>query len=201
MSKARFISDLKGLCKEHGVSLFLVNGKHIDHKGERYGGWFDPDTLELFCAYRRHSIIQLEILVHESCHLDQHIEKRPMWQAAIKYDAWNKWGRWMSGEEFKPFQVKRFMRLIQLAEMECEQMSVEKIKKYRLPIDIRRYRAKANSYLLFYTLMLDTRKWVDDKGPYKFPSIVREMPSDRIISDFSMSEDLKKLYISKVYKK
>ena len=200
MGKAEFISDLKQKCQQHGVSLILVNSKHIEHKGEKYGGWFDPDTLELYCAFRHWSKAQLELLVHESCHLDQHIQKTKIWTDAIRFDAWNKWGRWLDGEEFKRAEVRKFMRLIQLAEMECEQMSVDKIKRFRLPIDIKRYRAKANSYILFYTLMLDTRKWVDNKGPYKFPSIVAMMPTDRIIDEFSMSDELKALYISKVYK-
>lgn len=198
--RVKFISDLRESCEKHGVKLFMIPEKHIVFKGDKFGGWFDPDTMELHCAYRPWSTNQLELLVHESCHLDQHIKRTKIWTDALRFDAWNKWGDWMDGKEFDKQTVKTFMRLIQLAEMECEQMSVKKIRKYGLPIDIDNYRAKANSYILFYTLMLETRKWVETKGPYKFPSIIKQMPRNKILTTFDMSDELKQLYISKVYR-
>lgn len=80
-------------------------------------------------------------------------------------------------------------------------MSVRKIRKYDLDIDINRYRAKANSYILFYTLMAETRKWIDNKAPYKYPSILKHMRRDQIITDFRMGDEMKELYKSKIYKR
>jgi len=199
VSKERFISDLKLSCERHGISLFLIPEKHIEFNGDKFGGWFDHEKKELHCAYRSANKNQLELLVHESCHLDQHIKQTPIWVEAIKYQSWHKWEAWLNGKHFPDKVVRKFLRLIQFAEMECEQMSVKKIRKYGLDIDLDNYRAKANSYILFYTLMYDTRKWVRKKPPYKFPSILKHMVRHKIITDFSMSDKLKNLYIEKVY--
>lgn len=200
MSKQKFIQDLKDKCEKHGISLHLVPEKHIIHEGEIYGGWFDPYKNELKCSYRDRNKPQLELLVHESCHLDQHIQMTKIWYKSLRNNVWEKWYKWMNGSDYSPAQVRAFMTSIQLVEWECECMSVEKIKKYKLPIDLARYKKKANSYILLYTLMRETRKWPDRKGPYRFPSIINKMRGDRILSDFGMSEELKELYKLKIYK-
>ena len=86
-----------------------------------------------------------------------------------------------------------------LKSIEITGLVKEKIKFYDLGIDINKYTQKANSYLLFYTLLIETKKWTD-YPPYKYGVIWRKMPI-KILSKFHLNDDLKSLYLNKCYKK
>jgi len=194
----RFIEDLETKCKEYGVKLVLYDMKFIENDGDKFGGWFDADNKELHCAFPdKIQTKYVELLVHESCHLDQWIENTKYWTIERRNNSLTEVWKILKGEKVN--KLKYHLRNVQMMEAECEKMSIEKIKDYDLGINIERYAMKANSYLLFYSVLVETKKWTD-YPPYKFKDIWRGLP-DKILSNFEISGDLKQLYFDKCYKK
>lgn len=194
----RFIEDLETKCKEYGVKLVLYDMKFIENDGDKFGGWFDADNKELHCAFPdKIQTKYVELLVHESCHMDQWIENTKYWAIERRNNSLTEVWKILKGEKVN--KLKYHLKNVQMMEAECEKMSIEKIKDYDLGINIERYAMKANSYLLFYSVLVETKKWTD-YPPYKFKDIWRGLP-DKILSNFEISEDLKQLYFDKCYKK
>lgn len=194
----RFIEDLETKCKEYGVKLVLYDMKFIENDGDKFGGWFDADNKELHCAFPdKIQTKYVELLVHESCHMDQWIENTKYWTIERRNNSLTEVWKILKGEKVN--KLKYHLRNVQMMEAECEKMSIQKIKDYDLGINIERYAMKANSYLLFYSVLVETKKWTD-YPPYKFKDIWRGLP-DKILSNFEISEDLKQLYFDKCYKK
>lgn len=194
----KFIEQLKIDCKKNKIKLFLYDAKHIEENGDKFGGWFDPDKKELHCAFpTKLQRKYVELLIHESCHMDQWIENTKYWTIERRNNSLTEVWKILKGEKVN--KLKYHLRNVQMMEAECEKMSIEKIKDYDLGINIERYAMKANSYLLFYSVLIETKKWTD-YPPYKFKDIWRGLP-DKILSNFEISEDLKQLYFDKCYKK
>ena len=194
----RFIEDLETKCKEYGVKLVLYDMKFIENDGDKFGGWFDADNKELHCAFPdKIQTKYVELLVHESCHMDQWIENTKYWTIERRNNSLTEVWKILKGEKVN--KLKYHLKNVQMMEAECEKMSIQKIKDYDLGINIERYAMKANSYLLFYSVLVETKKWTD-YPPYKFKDIWRGLP-DKILSNFEISEDLKQLYFDKCYKK
>jgi len=195
----KFIKDLKAKCKLYNVKLVLHNSKYIEEDGKKYGGWFDADKKELHCCFPENIQSKyVELLVHESCHLDQWVNNTKAWQKHIEENSLQIFFDYLDGNKVK--HLTKHVNIIQRMEAECERLSVQKIKDYDLGIDTKTYTQKANSYILMYTVMKETQRWCD-KPPYRFKDIWTKMPIDEILSDYSMDNSLKFLYKRKCYKK
>ena len=124
----------------------------------------------------------LPILVHESCHMDQWYENCKEWKATMlspDIDATIIIDYWLQGhvDLNKSQSTKVFDSVINM-ELDCEMRSVNKIIKYKLPIDITEYVKKANSYIYFYRVMQKERKWYNgSKKPYNLKNVWSEFPS------------------------
>lgn len=199
MTSNEFIELIKNECKERGVVIKIGKGKYINYgKGFRVSGYFSTSP-EILAFATKHKGF-LETLVHESCHMDQWYEKDKVWQISAKYDDDNVFDNWITQKDYPLSKVFKSIDRIQLVELDCEKRSVKKIKKYDLPIDIKQYIKRANSYLFLYTFIKVKRKW-PDKGPYYIKQIVDLMP-DKFLKDYSyLSPELCKLYEYKCYKK
>ena len=102
--------------------------------------------------------------------------------------------------KFYIFHIKLILKNNTTLEvLDSERSKKAVIKDYDLGINIERYAMKANSYLLFYSVLVETKKWTD-YPPYKFKDIWRGL-HDKILSNFEISGDLKQLYFDKYYKK
>ena len=201
MAVKKFIKDLKKTCKEASIKLILKDAKFLLwNEDEKCGGYFAYDLGELHCAFpKKIELKYVEVLIHESCHLDQWLMQTPKWVANIKSKSSDIFFNSLEDNTKCPKEAFH-VRNIQLMEAECEKMSVQKIKDLKLNINLEKYIKKANAYLLFYTLLKETRIW-SDYSPYKFKEIWDKMPGDKILNNFSMSEELKDLYKLKCYKK
>lgn len=165
----------------------------------RTTGYFDdvPEPI-LACAIGKPEEEWYQILVHESCHMDQWKEKSEAWKSIDIQNmrADQIMDKWLGGMEFEDSLIKDSIRIMQAVELDCEIRSVEKIKKLDLPIDIPQYIKKANSYLYLYSAILHTRKW-PDVAPYEVPEIVQEMPEsflDKVEDYYNMPDNLLQLF-------
>ncbi|MBX7077368.1 MAG: hypothetical protein K1X33_08675 [Methanobacteriaceae archaeon] len=195
----KFIEQLKQDCKSNKIGLFLYNQKFLIDDGDKFGGWFCPLKKELHCSFpNKLQTKYVELLVHESCHMDQFINQTPKWVKEQNNDSLSIFWEWLKNPT--KININQHLLNVQLMEAECEQLSIQKIIDLDLGINIQQYIQKANSYLVFYTVLKETKKWCD-YPPYKFKEIWLQMPSDKILQKFSISKELKALYKAKCYKK
>ena len=88
-----FIEDLKIYTKENNIKLVLSpeKGVQFSEGGIMCNGYFDDITSTLACALGKDVSQWLVILLHESCHMDQWIEKVPEWTENAGMDNIEKW--------------------------------------------------------------------------------------------------------------
>lgn len=80
-------------------------------------------------------------------------------------------------------------------ELDCEKRTIEKAKKYNLPVNIKEEIQKANSYILFYTFVKESRKWnTPGKAPYQIREVWSKMPDTFEIDYAQIPEDIRELY-------
>jgi hypothetical protein len=168
----RFVEDLKEVCTERNVRLYLPNTTSVKYNATTtVHGFFGGKPITLACA--RKSPLFVEILVHESCHLDQYFDDYKFFNKGNDSDLID---QWLLGKKID--NVKKHIAITREIELDCEKRSVDKIIEYDLPINIDHYIKKSNAYLWFYTYMSKHRFWPSaDQIPYKILSIWSKMPS------------------------
>jgi hypothetical protein len=140
------------------------------------------------------------IFLHESCHMDQWIEKCPVWlngNISKEKDCYDLLSDWMNGRSFDDLEIRNIIKSCIEIELDCERRTVEKIKKYNLhhTIDVYEYTQKANSYIGFYGVISKYKKWYD-RPPYRNPDIWMRMPKIFMISEkyYELDEKYLELY-------
>lgn len=178
MDKVQFIGETSLQLLKDGVSVRLDPEKSVTHEGDGLpcAGWFCPEDQEMVVAMGAE--YYLETYAHEFCHYTQWKDGRMV----LDDDDDQMWD-WLAGQDFPYAVVERSVRASQFLEADNERRTVELIKKYDLQIDIKAYTQKSNAYILFYNLVLKTRRWASKTPAYSVPEIYSKLPSDRILSD------------------
>ena len=192
-----FIEDLKIYTKENNIKLVLSpeKGVQFSEGGIMCNGYFDDITSTLACALGKDVSQWLVILLHESCHMDQWVEKVPEWTENVGMDNIEKW---LNGDDSVNMNnIDNEIRTSIIVEVDCEKRTVEKIKKYGLDsiINIDEYIQKSNAYVLFYLWMRKNRKWYTiGKEPYNIPDVVSVMPKTFDIDYTILDPKIEKKY-------
>jgi hypothetical protein len=84
--------------------------------------------------------------------------------------------------ELSAAQKEAIIAKVQRVELDAEMRSVDKIKKYGLPLDVAYYTKRANAYVWFYRAVAKTRKWIT--APYNDQRVLALMP-DHFNNDYS----------------
>jgi hypothetical protein len=159
-------------CINNNISFCLIHKPNVEVGEIKCSGYFDEKDLKV--ATKKSEKDWVPILVHESCHLDQFLEKSPLWKAG-DYGI-NTIDSWLTGKHFEQKQlIKAFCNTIKL-EVDCEIKTVKKIKQYKLNIPIRDYIQKVNAYIFSYWATYRDRKWYP--FPYNNPKIYKKMPTE-----------------------
>jgi hypothetical protein len=181
MDMAEFVGKTVLEMAAKGIKIQLSPGKSILHSdGTNCSGWFDPAEKEFACATGSES--WLEIYAHEYCHFTQWLDGVLKEEGDVENEdaIWE----WLGGADF-PFEtVEMSVRASQDLEADNERRTVALIRKYDLPIDVTTYIQKSNAYLLFYDVVLRTRRWSNGDTPsYSVPEIYQKLPGDRILDN------------------
>lgn len=166
----KLVANIADKCLANNFSFNLVYKKSVQvGKGIECSGYFDEK--ELIVAVKKKE--WLDVLVHESCHLDQFTENSKYWRTGedgiIVFDSWL--------EKEKNYTDNRLEKAIKstiILELDCEKRTVRKMKKYGIKFKESYYIQKANSYLLSYWASYRDRKW--HPFPYEKKSIFEKMP-------------------------
>ena len=143
---------------------------HQSKKANDFGGSFDYSEKEFIVSM--HNKTGFEILIHEYCHYLQWKTNRKQFLklingCSIVFD-------WLEGTFYKKDVVAEAIKAAITLEWDCENRALEQIKKHKLDIDIDQYCKAANSYLLFYNIVHEKRKWYSNNA--YTAALLKKMP-------------------------
>jgi hypothetical protein len=187
----KLIADVSKKCIENKINLRLEYAEQVDTNNIPCSGYFDEESLVV--ATKKKDVQDwLDILIHESCHLDQFVEKSKVWTpdelGLFVVEAWIRNKKINSKKA-----IEAFHNTI-LLELDCEKRTVKKIKKYKLSFNIDLYIQKANAYLYGYGVSYKKKVWPN--RPYEKLFIVNKMPKKFLKTEeyFNIPDDLLSLY-------
>lgn len=190
-----FIKHVLYQCGVNDVQVVLANKKSVKSINTKYNGFFDELTLQV--ATKRPLEQWLYTFVHESCHFDQWRENCRIWRHRVRgCNPMFLVSLWLEGViELKAPVLYQAVQATLLLELDCEKRSIKKIRKNKLPLDIKECTKRANAYVYFYHMFPHTRSWYHiGAEPYNIPEIVAEMP-DHFNNDYTKLPTVyKKLY-------
>lgn len=195
----KFIELELDKCRQHGISIKMPFKKTVIHSGVKCAGYFESDPLEFAVAVGRSHKFWLNTFVHETCHIDQWRENIPIWYEKVNgEEPLDLMDQWLQGfVELDQETVNAIFNIAVEIELDCEKRSVEKIKKYNLPIKIDTYTRKSNAYVWSYRLIQTTKIW-DHTGAYEFPEVWRNMPN-HFNNDYScLPEPISNIFYSNI---
>jgi hypothetical protein len=149
------VAEFLGKCilKYHDKSIHFAPQKYLMVGGVSCVGWADDFGVKI--ATRNEKREWLSWFVHETCHLDQNAAK-PKWFATSS-DAVLQFEEWLGGRRVK--NIDKIIRQCIQLEHDCEERTIRKIHRFKLPINVKEYAQKANAYLLGYYQSGIDRQW------------------------------------------
>lgn len=187
-----FIKYVQTVCKRHNIELYFGKGSRIVYpvlegdewtRGSRKAmgmGCFieDEEHGRLMVATKRPRWQWLGTTAHELCHLMQWLECEPTYCGAEMLsgdDASTIVDNWLEfTQEHDKRTIRRAVQLTCDCELDNEKRTVRMIRKFKLPIDEKRYIQSANSYLFFHQVMFENRTWYNKK--MFDPQVLNHMP-------------------------
>lgn len=165
----KLIADIIEKCLENKCSFQIIPKHSVDSGGIKCSGFYDEDSLMVAAGKKE----WLDVLVHESCHLDQHIEKVSCWEnGEVGINLIDSW--LLKKKNISKKRLEKSIKDTILLELDCEIRTVKKMQKYKISFNKELYIQKANSYLFSYWATLRDRKWYP--FPYEKPNIYKKMP-------------------------
>lgn len=156
-----FLDDLRFACKSHKIDLIFCKSKTVEiEKGIRSSGYFDHVGKEMVIGKNREDWLQL--LVHESCHMDQWVADTKIWKADNTIGT-QLFDKWILGREVS--KIRTAINNIISLELDCEKRAVAKMIEYDLPINTHTYIQRGNAYLMYYNYVYKVRRWMP--GPFE----------------------------------
>ena len=194
----QLVDDTKRIALSHGVRVNFQDSDTILYQGTKVGGGYFTDygTPTIACAIHGDIKNWGTTLAHEASHMDQWIEKSPYWtDNYIDGKESIDWlEEWCNGKEFTNEQVDDFIDRAIGVELDCEKRTIEKLKKYNIPVNIEEEIQKANSYIIYYRFLKETRRWYDRSTPYLTMAVWSEMPKTFNIDYTKVPQRIKNLY-------
>lgn len=169
----------KAILKYDHQKLTFVPQKYMKCGNSEVCGW--ADNTEIRVATKRRLSVWLGVFIHETCHVDQCLSRRRWFSG--KEDAVQKVDDWLGGARVAHIE-KEIAKVIEL-EWDCERRAISKIKRNKLPINIKEYAKAANAYIIGYHSTLANRKWC--KSSYMDKKVIAAMPSKLVSLKFALN--------------
>ena len=215
LNEKEVIREIVIKARSENVKLIISNEEKILYpSGDENGmigvsGYFlgtdEPNESCLGIATGKDKKEWFPVLLHESSHMDQWIEKIPEWDN-ITYkerDVYDLLDEYIGGKDFPKEEIEEIVKRCILLELDCEKRTFDKLRRYDLNnYDRFDYIMKSNSYIMFYGAILKNRKWYK-KPPYEVKEVWSEMPyfflNDYYHHYMNPSEKYMKLYEKHCY--
>jgi len=142
--------------------------------------YFEENPLTIKVATKYSFEVWSKDFIHEYSHYKQTIEKSPIFKKFNNVrDGWDAnaiINAWINGKNTNIKLLKKCIDAVRDLELDCEQRVVDIILDNELEIIVDEYYKAANSYVLFYNMMLKERKWYI-KSPVFIQDILDLMPT------------------------
>lgn len=187
----KLIADVSKKCIENKINFRLEYAEQVDTNNIPCSGYFDEKSL-VVATKKKKLQDWLDILIHESCHLDQFVEKSKVWcpdeLGLFVVESW------IQNKKINSKKVVEAFHNTILLELDCEKRTVKKIKKYKLNFNVDLYIQKANAYLYGYGVSFKKKVWPN--RPYERPSIINKMPKRFLKTEeyFNIPDHILSLY-------
>ncbi len=176
MNKKDFVALVKKDCRHHNIEFFVPKTQKIWELGCYLTGYFDGFKLAVAGGISEKRFMQT--LAHEYCHMQQYLDKAPVWTNAIKskFADWivKKRGVSLSGESLNKAYLADA-----LVELDCERRTLDMIDALDLPLDHDEYAKSANAYVWSFAWQRDKRAWFK-RAPHRIPQICAKLPTELI---------------------
>ena len=184
----RWVEQAKIALRKSGAKVILQDSDLLEYTPGNYcSGYFEgADSPEFACATGRPWEAWFPIFVHEYCHFEQWRDRRDWWDSLLfdgqeglelAIEAW-------SGKiQATTTQIAYWCMTSAAAEIDCEKRVLKKISEHGLPINVRNYAKKANSYIAYYYAMPELGGWCNGERPYEVPAIMDLMPDHLDLTD------------------
>lgn len=174
------IKDIRKKAKQNNVKVILSKKKIIEYDKKIYvSGYFDYNKpTKLAVAINKPQKDWIMVLMHESSHMDQWIEKSKIWVDAINRttDSVTLLEYWIQNKiQLSDFKINMIIKRNRNLELDCERRAIKKALKYNIKINIQEEIQKANSYIYFYTMLKYSRTWYTT-APYYVKEVWSQMP-------------------------
>ena len=131
----------RAILKYRKFKLTFVPQKYLITGKATSVGWADDKEVRI--ATKRPVSTWIDVFVHETCHLDQQLQK-PKWHKE-REDAVGKLDDWLAGKRVD--YIDKYIRLVVELEWDCEVRAMRKIRAAGLPTNIKEYAQMANAYI------------------------------------------------------
>lgn len=169
MTEDQILREITRRAHVFGVSVLTSPGNFVMSDGLQVSGYFYPGDDQPIIAVAWGHPRRLGTLLHEYSHLTQWAEGMPLWRQS-EHD---NWAGWLAGERVRG--IRKQIESSREIEADCERRTVRLIREIDAPIDLETYCRAANSYVHFYNVMADIRKWYQpDRRPYMVPEVMAE---------------------------
>lgn len=177
-----FIQSTVAKASHNNFMVQLINKQSVMCEGQKVNGFVSESPNILATAVGKSKAKWILTLLHESCHMDQCIERADVWKKADvtdSVDASTILFLWLDHlVEFNKAQLKDYTQRALAVELDCEKRVVEKANRYGIEIDSAKYAQTANAYVYFYLMVAKTRKWYAiGKEPYNVKEVWSQMPA------------------------
>jgi hypothetical protein len=160
-----FLKYVRKICKDNGVTLKFGKGRLVKMQPFNFkvAGYFDEEEKLLHCGRGLNESDFLSTLVHEFAHVLQWIDGDTTYKNCDheKYGSvQNLVCQWIKDEvSIRDRELINYTKKMIACELNAERRAVKLIKKFDLPIDIKRYSEHASATLYTYWMTLKTKKW------------------------------------------
>lgn len=191
-----FLKAIRKEVREVGGDCYFPKKRFVRYFVGRIlcNGYWDDDQKRLVVAFGQPQRQWLPLLAHEYAHFMQWKDQCEVW---LRYyeDPREYLFEWLEGQNVNMGIIEKDAYLSRELELDCERRTVKIIKKFNLPIDIKKYAQRASAYIYFYHFVLKHRKWYSiGNEPYNNNKICREMPTHLRRSYTKCPKELMKMF-------
>lgn len=159
-----FIWSKKHL-KAHNKKVIIHNSQSVINEGVKCGGLCFESVIKIA---GKNKLFE-EVYVHEFSHMQQNIQKSPLWENLESDNFWN----YLNKGCLKIESWQTILDIIAL-ERDCEKRAIQHSKNWKL-FDNKLYAQRANAYLYFYHYVFLTNNWGNSCNIYN-ENLVKAMP-------------------------
>jgi hypothetical protein len=177
-SEKKFIQDIILTLIENQVTVKLDASPVVGYKHKRKfincDGWFNEEVPELVCGIKKSTEIFIMVLGHEYSHYRQWKENSPH---CLSGSVLAPLDDFIIGKKISEEKINRCIDVTRDMELDCEKRNIELMARYNLGYDMKRMIQRANSYIFFYTVLLQLKAWYTT-APYLIKNVVDVMPDE-----------------------